>query len=63
MPVIGYLGAASPTAGAQLMTALRRSLSEAGFVEGRNVVIEPYWAEGRYDRIRRWRRRWCAGRW
>jgi putative ABC transport system substrate-binding protein len=51
MPVIGYLGAASPTAGAQLMTALRRSLSEAGFIEGRNVVIEPYWAEGRYDRI------------
>jgi putative ABC transport system substrate-binding protein len=33
------------------MTALRRSLSEAGFIEGRNVVIEPYWAEGRYDRI------------
>lgn len=51
MPVIGYLGAASPAAGAQLMTALRRSLSDAGFIEGRNVVIEPYWAEGRYDRI------------
>jgi putative ABC transport system substrate-binding protein len=33
------------------MAALRRSLAEAGFVEGRNVVIEPHWAEGRYDRV------------
>jgi putative ABC transport system substrate-binding protein len=51
MPVIGYLGAASPATGAQVMAALRRSLAEAGFVEGRNVVIEPHWAEGRYDRV------------
>ncbi len=51
MPVIGYLGAASPATGVQVMAALRRSLAEAGLVEGRNVVIEPYWAEGRYDRV------------
>jgi putative ABC transport system substrate-binding protein len=51
MPVIGYLGAASPATGVQVMAALRRSLAEAGFVEGRNVVIEPHWAEGRYDRV------------
>ncbi len=51
MVVIGYLGAASPTAGVQIMAALRQSLAEAGYIEGRNVVIESHWAEGQYDRL------------
>ena len=34
MPVIGYLDATSPAEG---IVALRRGLSESGFVEGRNV--------------------------
>ena len=51
MPVIGYLGAGSPAAGVQIMAALRQSLAEAGYVDGRNVVIEPHWAEGQYDRL------------
>jgi putative tryptophan/tyrosine transport system substrate-binding protein len=51
MPVIGYLGAASPHAGVQIVAALRQSLAEAGYVEGRNVMIESHWAEGQYDRL------------
>src|SRR5262245_35053041 len=51
MAVVGYLGTASPAAGVQIMTALRQSLAEAGYVEGRNVVIDSHWAEGRYDRL------------
>jgi ABC-type uncharacterized transport system substrate-binding protein len=51
MPVVGYLGAGSPTAGVQIMTALRQSLAEAGYVDGRNVAIESHWAEGQYDRL------------
>src|SRR5262245_25680966 len=51
LPVIGYLGAGSPLSGAQIMRALRQSLSEAGYIEGRNMVIDPRWAEGRYDRL------------
>ncbi len=52
IPVIGYLGAASPPAGVQIMAALRQNLAEAGYVEGRNILIEPHWAEGQYDRLR-----------
>jgi putative tryptophan/tyrosine transport system substrate-binding protein len=44
MPVIGYLGAGSPEADANLITAFRKGLGEAGFVEGRNVAIEFRWA-------------------
>jgi len=48
MPVIGYLDASSPAEG---IVALRRGLSEIGFVEGRNAVIEYRWADGQYDRL------------
>ena len=51
MVVIGYLGTASPAAGVQIMAALRQSLAEAGYVEGRNVTIDAHWAEGQYDRL------------
>jgi putative ABC transport system substrate-binding protein len=51
MPVIGYLGAGSPLAGTQMLLALRRNISEAGYVEGRNVVFDPQWAEGQYNRL------------
>ena len=30
---------------------LRQSLADAGYVEGRNVVIDARWAEGQYDRL------------
>ena len=47
LPVVGYLGATSGGPG----PAFRRGLSEAGFVEGRNVAIEYRWAQGEYDRL------------
>jgi putative tryptophan/tyrosine transport system substrate-binding protein len=43
MPVIGYLGNASPEATAHLVAAFRKGLSENGFVEGQNVAIEFRW--------------------
>jgi putative tryptophan/tyrosine transport system substrate-binding protein len=51
MPVIGYLGAASPDLWADRLRAFRRGLGETGYDEGRNVTTEYRWAEGRYDRF------------
>jgi putative ABC transport system substrate-binding protein len=49
--VIGYLGSESPSLSADRVAGSRRGLSEAGYVEGRNVGIEYRWAEGQYDRL------------
>jgi len=51
MPVIGYLGSATPAANTRLLPPFHQGLGETGFVEGRNVVIEYRWAEDRYDRL------------
>jgi putative ABC transport system substrate-binding protein len=51
LQVIGFLSSTSPGAYASRVAAFQRGLEEAGFVEGRNVVIEYRWAEGRYDRL------------
>jgi putative ABC transport system substrate-binding protein len=51
MPVVGYLGSASPDAWATRLQAFHQGLSETGFDDGRNVVIEYRWADNKYDRL------------
>ena len=53
MPVIGILNIFSPptSPGEVGRGPFWQGLSETGFVEGQNVVIERRWAEGHYDRL------------
>ena len=51
MPVIGFLHSASPEARRDHVVSFRRGLSETGYVEGHNLMIEYRWAEGQYDRL------------
>jgi putative ABC transport system substrate-binding protein len=51
MPVIGWLGAGTSQSSNDLVSAFRRGLGEAGYIEGINVVIEYRWAETQYDRL------------
>jgi putative ABC transport system substrate-binding protein len=49
MPVIGFLGAGTPSA-SDWVTAFVQRLRELDWIEGRNIAIEYRWAEGRPDR-------------
>ena len=51
MPVIGFLRSTSANASAGLVAALRRGLTEAGYTEGQNLVIEFRWAENQGERL------------
>jgi len=51
MPVLGFLSPTSAAPSAHLVTSFRRGLQEAGFVEGRNALIEYRWAEGKYEQL------------
>jgi len=51
MPVIGFFNSTSPGPFAPQVAAFHQGLSETGYVEGQNVVIEYRWAEGRDDRL------------
>src|SRR5262245_22382016 len=51
MPIIGFLSARSPDESAPHVASFRRGLSETGYNEGDNVVIDYRWAEGQYDRL------------
>ena len=52
VPRVGYLnpGSSSDPVRQRRLEALRQGLRELGYVEGRNIALEPRWAEGKYDR-------------
>jgi len=52
IPRIGFLNAASPSAILARYEAFRQGLRELGYVEGKNIVIEYRYAEGKLDRLR-----------
>jgi putative tryptophan/tyrosine transport system substrate-binding protein len=51
LPVIGYLGAGSPGGSTNLVAAFSKGLSEVGYIEGRNVIIDFRWAHNENDRL------------
>ena len=51
LPAIEFLSIGSPDGFADQMRAFHQSLSETGYVEGRNVTIEYRWARSEYDRL------------
>src|SRR6266498_4138360 len=51
VPRIGYLSATSPSANVGRIEAFRQGLRDLGYVEGKNIVIEWRYAEGKLDRL------------
>lgn len=51
VPRIGYLFSFIPSQGEHLWSACRQGLADFGYVEGRNIVLEPRWANGHHERL------------
>jgi putative ABC transport system substrate-binding protein len=50
LPIIGVMGAATPSVWAPWIAAFVRQLRERGWIEGRTIAIEYRWAEGHIER-------------
>jgi putative tryptophan/tyrosine transport system substrate-binding protein len=48
---VGYLSSRAADVEDEFLAAFRRGLSETGYVEGRNLIVEYRWTEGRYDQL------------
>jgi putative ABC transport system substrate-binding protein len=51
MPRVGFLGNSTAALEANLVGPFREGLRDLGYVEGRNILIEYRWAEGKYERF------------
>jgi len=51
MPVVGFINAGTADASTGRIAAFRKGLSEVGYTEGQNVIVEYHWLEGHYDRL------------
>ena len=49
IPRIGFMGNSTAALEANLLDAFREGLRELGYEEGRNIIIEYRWADGKYD--------------
>jgi putative tryptophan/tyrosine transport system substrate-binding protein len=51
VPRVGFIFSVIPSEGRHLWEACRQGLREAGYTEGRNITLEPRWAEARHERL------------
>jgi putative ABC transport system substrate-binding protein len=52
IPVVAFLSVGSPEIMAGRVAGFRKGLSETGFAEGQNVLIEYHWLGGQYERLK-----------
>src|SRR5262249_53329061 len=52
MPVVAFLSVGSPDVMAGRVVAFRKGLSETGYTDGQNVVVEYHWLEGKYEGLK-----------
>jgi len=50
-PVVGFLSGRSLASDSDVVAAFLRALSQSGYINGQNVVIEFRWADGQLDRL------------
>ena len=51
VPRVGFLGNSTAALEANLIGPFREGLRDLGYVEGKNILIEYRWAEGKYERF------------
>jgi ABC-type uncharacterized transport system substrate-binding protein len=51
LPVLGFLASASEARYTATAAAVRQGLSDAGYVEKQNILVEYRWADFQYDRL------------
>jgi putative ABC transport system substrate-binding protein len=51
VPRVGYLFSFVASQGQHLWEQCRQGLRELGYSEGKNIVLEPRWADGRHERL------------
>jgi putative tryptophan/tyrosine transport system substrate-binding protein len=51
IPLIGSLSGSSASTSPARHETFRQGLRDLGYVEGKNIVIEPRWADGKFDRL------------
>ena len=52
VPLIGFLAITSPRDMSPRMAAFRQGLRELGYIEGKTIVVDDRYAEGKLDRLR-----------
>jgi putative ABC transport system substrate-binding protein len=51
VPILGFLGSGTQSSDSQFVAAFGQRMRSLGWIEGRDVVIEYRWGEGRLDRF------------
>jgi putative tryptophan/tyrosine transport system substrate-binding protein len=51
MPVVGFVSTRSLDGSARYAAAFSKGLSETGYVEGQNAIVEYHWLSGQHDRL------------